>query len=623
MADIIVNNEYPAVQYEPASPEENGVYHEDREATLSSPTPGSQMFRTYNAQFNPGGDPPSWGFNNPDLPAYATVQNPDGSIHYFTNPEGMDTWTTWAGSGNNAVFNAVDYGMSTSDPSGVGNTAALQAAVNAAIEAGAAGGTVKIPAGVYKISGPVTISGVPGGLVIRGESAGTVLFQQGQPPPEGGSNQLCDTFDCSANTFATDYGIRFRDLTIQYESGLPPGSGTAIAINCTDSDYTTAENCAFVNCPQAFAAGSQGTRCLHSGLVGCSVYQDAYPNSTQVLLSGAEDFVVNCELFQMPMVGAPAGPGGCTGIAVGYGATACRIRGCHISDFYTGVSIGGEGHADDTWITDCKIDAAVALSIIAPNGGAIYGIYATACTFAMLEGYAAGTGPVTSGVLINQDSGSVASVVITGCIAYGFRNAGIEIDSGQNIVIVGGQYSSNGQGPSPTYLGAGTAFAGGQQVTISGADCSSINQFWQTKIHDAVKQPYALSITAAVEGLYVRGCNLTGYKSATGPVYASSAGTKIEITNCPGYNDLNTEVNGSNAPLTALSAAESTPPYYGPSLVIFSNPNGVGGWTSIDVHIGGPAIYPMGFGTIHLANPRDRFYFSTAPSTLKFRWVGK
>jgi hypothetical protein len=50
-------------------------------------------------------------------------------------------------------------------------------------------------------------------------------------------------------------------------------------------------------------------------------------------------------------------------------------------------------------------------------------------------------------------------------------------------------------------------------------------------------QPYALSITGAAAGLYVRGCNFTQYGSS-GPVYSSASGAVVEITDCAGYNDL-------------------------------------------------------------------------------------
>jgi hypothetical protein len=79
---LVSNIEYPATLYEPAAPEVNGVYHEDREVNLSGAVGASQMYRTYNAQLNPAGG--NWIIQTAGLPAYATVQNPDGSIHYYT-----------------------------------------------------------------------------------------------------------------------------------------------------------------------------------------------------------------------------------------------------------------------------------------------------------------------------------------------------------------------------------------------------------------------------------------------------------------------------------------------------------------------------------------------------------
>jgi transposase InsO family protein len=79
--------------------------------------------------------------------------------------------------------------------------------------------------------------------------------------------------------------------------------------------------------------------CGNRGLIGCTVYQDAngYGNSTQVLLSGPEASVQYSDLYQKPM--PKGGPTGCTGISVNNSADSCRVYGCHISDFYTGISV--------------------------------------------------------------------------------------------------------------------------------------------------------------------------------------------------------------------------------------------------------------------------------------------
>ncbi|HLY00959.1 MAG TPA: hypothetical protein VKR56_00530 [Candidatus Cybelea sp.] len=152
---LVSNIEYPATLYEPALPEINGVYHEDREVNLTGVPGQSQMYRTYNAAFDLVFM--NWAVQTAGLPAYATVQNPDGSIHYFT----LNTATgQWEGSGNNAVYNAVDYGLNINDAVGADNQAALQAAVDDVITAG--GGRVVIPAGTYAIAGTITISGLTG-----------------------------------------------------------------------------------------------------------------------------------------------------------------------------------------------------------------------------------------------------------------------------------------------------------------------------------------------------------------------------------------------------------------------------------------------------------------------------
>jgi hypothetical protein len=206
--NVPVNGSYPAVEFQPL--ESNSVAHTDQEVTDSSDL--SRMYRTYNAQYNGT----EWKtLTTGTSAAYATVQNPDGSIHYYTNPDRASTWTSWAGSANNAVYNAVDYGLvegaGQSQATRAANVAAIQAAITAAIAKvvpgkSNGGGTVVIPAGIYELGGTtdpvaaatITISGVTGGLTIRGESAGTTLWQYGTPPSSGtGENNAADIFDIS------------------------------------------------------------------------------------------------------------------------------------------------------------------------------------------------------------------------------------------------------------------------------------------------------------------------------------------------------------------------------------------------------------------------------------------
>jgi hypothetical protein len=479
MSNVPVSGSYPAVEFQPS--ETNSVFHTDQEFTDSNSN--SHMFRTYNAQYTA----PFWNTLTSGVSdAYATVQNPDGSIHYYWNG-GVNQWTAWQGSGNNAVYNAVDYGLvagSVSPSQQQANVTAIGNAVSAAIN----GGTVVIPAGTYELSGTISVSGVTGGIVIRGESAGTILVQQGVAAGE--TMQAVDTFDVSNAGNPGQYGVRFRDLTISYPSGLTITSSGAVAINCVSGvESLTVEYCGFDNCPQAFAAGSSGSATF-CGLVCCTIFQTGYPGSTQVWLSGPECFTIDCNIYQTPMP-THDGPTGCTGILVGNGAVACQISGCHLADFSTGITIGGGDYAQFTKISDCEINCATALNIVPPtNAGLIYGVYVSDCSFAMIQGYTAPS--PTSGAYIDTNGGgntNVEGIFFVNCLAYGYQNAGLQVDRGQAVTVIGGKYSSNGTGPASTGDGAGIAITGTcNQVRIVGADCSGVFDFWGTT------QPYGVAV---------------------------------------------------------------------------------------------------------------------------------
>jgi hypothetical protein len=64
------------------------------------------------------------------------------------------------------------------------------------------------------------VSSVTGGIIIRGESAGTILVQQGIA--EGETMQAVDTFDVSDAGNPGQYGVRFRDLRPALKENLLP-----------------------------------------------------------------------------------------------------------------------------------------------------------------------------------------------------------------------------------------------------------------------------------------------------------------------------------------------------------------------------------------------------------------
>jgi hypothetical protein len=150
---------------------------------------------------------------------------------------------------------------------------------------------------------------------------------------------------------------------------------------------------------------------------------------------------------------------------------------------------------------------------------------------------------------------------------YGFGAAGIEIDSGQNIVISGGQYSSNGQSPpdGQAYLAAGIEVLGGEDITITGADCSGVNGAWSSVVAGATEQAYGIAVGEGASdvlivgcnltgnltnglyvfeldevtpfNVYVRDCDATGYSAWNVAINIASTATLVQVTNCAGYND--------------------------------------------------------------------------------------
>ncbi|MGA8661477.1 MAG: hypothetical protein WB644_04150, partial [Candidatus Cybelea sp.] len=441
-----------------------------------------------------------WSFVGVSM-AYATVQNPDGSIHYFTY-SGSTPWPTsaWQGSGNNAVYNAVDFGLVSgtdqSQTQRAANVAAIQNAVDAAIaliDENTGGGTVVIPAGTYELGGTtgglpatITMDGVTGGLTIRGESAGTTLMQYGTPPSGTGSYLAADIFYVTNSGSPNNWGIRFRDLFFRYDQGL---SGTGAAIDLEGGvAFTAAEDCGFLDCPQALFTSSEDPvdGILRCGLINCWVNQTKYGSSTQITLNGPECFVINCN------IALSATLSDCTGIAIMGSSLAvgCQIYGCHISAFSTGISIDS-GH--DIYITDCQIDDDEIGLIIQPAGtGKTYGVYVSSTTFQ------APTSPQVqaSGVVIDTNgTGVIEGVFLRDCMSYGFENAGVNIVSGKAITISGGKYSSNGSSPLTPSLGAGIAVTGAaSQVRIIGADCSGVYDFVGTT------QPYGVAVSGSPSG---------------------------------------------------------------------------------------------------------------------------
>ena len=576
-SNIHITKTFPGVLYD--ATETSGTWHEDHEIS-------GAKYQAANAKFNEAMG--QWFSVDTTKPAYASVQNTDGSTSYLYMPPTTSGWATWQGAGQPVSYYAVNYGMTQSDTTGAINTPALAAAIAAAIaDPGNTGAIVHIPAGTYKLNGTITISDPTGksglGLVITGASGGTTLSQKAN----------VDIFDISPWTGGT--GVRIKDLYLQYGVGAGVSGNTAVNVNTSggnSAENITCERVYFDNCPMAFSAGPNSLQC---GLLDCTIdyHNSSLNGQTAVSLGGSENFVRGCVIRQSK----GNSPSGCIGVYV-TGAMTCYVSDTHISHFQTGVRIVG-GPTVETYFTNVHIDAWTTAVQIAPtaNTGQIYEIHFSNCTFSLSND---STTLASSGVTIGTDGGpnsNVAGIFFDNCSVFGFLNAGLEIDAGQNIVVTGGQYSSNGQNPSSTpYIGAGIAIRGGTEITIAGVDCSGISYYWQNVLKEGmtfVTQPYGITVNDLTSEVIIAGCNVTanatngivvsseaqlfpsnilirgcdasGYSSYGTAINIKPGETKVEVTDCAGYND-----RGSQAVLQSTIPPPTNPisnvsfGYYGP-----------------------------------------------------------
>ncbi|HVR45283.1 MAG TPA: glycosyl hydrolase family 28-related protein [Candidatus Binatia bacterium] len=600
MGDLPASGPYPGTTYTPQSPEQNGVYHEDREVSLLAGG-GSKMYRTYNAKFEPGSQ--NWAPDQSSLSAYATVQDSEGSIHHYK----LNSSGSWDGSHNNTVYNGVDFGMSANN-TGTQNHDALLEAVIAAVTNG---GIVFIPAGTYQITGTITVDlslnpGSDQGVVIMGVGGGTELIQQTTE----------DTF--SLTELTSGKGVRFKDLSFKYLqfTSVPSPAPAAIRIP-RDCIGVTCERVFFQDCPQALYLGNRANHC---GLIDCFINYDNLANQVMVYITGSDDFIHNCIFIQpsQSTVGTdpPDGPPGCTAIVIA-SASVVYITDTHITDFTTGINIqGGGSNPLDAYFSNVMCNCWSRGVMIQPVNSAaeIFQVFFSDCVFVRETD---STDSASIGVYIDSNLGpsaNVSDLFFDNCMCYSWNAAGIQINAGQNIVITGGRYGSNASSLSTSggIAITGTTSVMPANVTITGADFTA-----QLTAPTFPVQPHAISITAGVAGLYVRGCNLTDYTTTSPPIYtSSSAGTQIEITDCAGYNDKGTMLQHAIPPpgtITNTSAWNNAPQgWFGPIAFYVTGAGDVSvgnATTQYDTHLSDGA-YELSPGEVAvLQNPSGATHF--------------
>lgn len=480
------------------------------------------------------------------------------------------------------IYNALFLGM---DPTASDNSAAFLTAVTHALAgtgthyAGQEGGLLLIPSGTYKFTNTISLlASTLGdqGLVIMGTGGSTELVLN--LAHAGGDFITLDGFHSGK-------GIRFENLRISYSSTTLSGT----AIKTKDCQDVTCKNVFFQNCPQSLHCDNRSLQC---GLSDCTIeYFSGPAGQSSVVLNGSQDFVRACVIRQHPPGTSMPGPSMCTAISIGSASTAF-VSDTHIADFYTGIAISDL--ARDVFISNvfCQNYLNAVTITLSDNTRQINNIHFSDCNFAL--SFLGST--KTSGVVISLPSGAtnsqIAGIQFDNCVCYGWGNAGIEIDGGENITITGGQYSSNGQSPSETLLGAGIAITRGALITISGVDCSGINQFWEEKGMTPITQPCGIAISGGASNITISGCQLNSnsdygilidgnnelvltqhiyVRSCDGSLYSSYSSVlnvsgnavDIQVTSSAGYNDRAVPL-ASVIPTSGSSFSGPTHSYYGP-----------------------------------------------------------
>ncbi len=500
------------------------------------------MYRTYNARYNGT----NWTYVKPSTPlAYATVQNPDGSLHFLSVVgSAIPSWTKWNGSGNNNVFNAVDFGLSTSDPSGgVDNVSALTTAI--AVASAAGGGTIFIPSGTYPLNGTINISTAMmdlAGIIIAGMAGSTKLVQYGGVP-------TFSITDWTSGSFGR--GFRFQDLILDTNQ-MPVTTVEAYMIYVTASQNVTCSRVFFANCPAAMYLDNNALQC---GLFDCTIEYDEGPSdATMITLGGSENYVVNGVIRQ------GGSQTGCFGVQVSPRGGGAYLTNLNISEFDTGIAVtGSSANLLHAFISNVHCEANVNAVTIQPAAATpnINQVFFSNCDFARTSD----SSYVDAGVLISlPNGGTISDVFFNNCMSHDWAGPGIQVDAGQDIVINGGRYGMNATASSMTTSGAIAITGAATRVSIVGADCSGVIPSYHSQPPADGPQPHGISVTGAVTDMAVRGCNLTNNPS--GALYVPTANTDLRATDCAGYNDQATPLVNGLPPLNEFSNISLS--YYGP-----------------------------------------------------------
>jgi parallel beta-helix repeat protein len=366
-------------------------------------------------------------------------------------------------------------GLSTAPGSGGSNASILQATIDLAQASGnPSGAIVLIPSfasgsggggTAYPLAPPsgTTIITIPGGsgyesspLLICGTGNGTQLSI------DFGSDSSSNTVFDIGNTAS----VTFQDLDVAFNRTFSV-VGTAFGFSGGANHKLfriLVNNCEY---PVVFdgTAGASMLQCQF-------VYSDSYPAGkagTAVKIIGASQTTLNQCLFFY--AGGFAEDDTLT-IQI-TDSSDTRITDTQCSSFATGITIGSSSSSTLTTgvsFTGVRVDAFGSCVNITPN---VFDVSFTDCHFqaggnwppsgtSSLPGIGVGT--------LGDANSTIDTVRFTGCTLTGntaVSNSafyGMQIAAGQNIQILGGNYSGNGET-------AGIAISGGLEIQIIGANC--------------------------------------------------------------------------------------------------------------------------------------------------------
>lgn len=505
------------------------------------------------------------------------------------------------------IFNVLDYGLTTTDETGVDNQMYLQQLVTNLLSTdpsftGGYGGTILFPSvGPFRIAGTITVGGsttsppnTPISLIFQGSG-----HQDAESPNLIQMSSGVDLFviDTNADNAGDDIGgTVFQDLTMIYNEPSPPAaSGAAIHV------VGAAQNVKLLRVVVIdFSQGVWFDNSLSCSMIDCEIYNAAtYGTALTIggadgLYSSIESYIAGCTFisFQNPQ-----------GIAVQvYGCEHLRMVNTRLEGYQQGIVIttaSANGNIRKLYFGNVSCfpsseesgtGAAVSITTSSTSNAAVCQIFFDSCEFG---GY--GSSYTGGGVYIaapGNVNAPIDQIRFLDCHCCLWAGPGINIAGGENIEILGGYFSCNGR-TAVGQLQSGILISGAAQaVRVTGAACN--NSVYNPDASPPAYAPATQHVGIYIEGsgasnvlishcglagnsanaivigagglsvsaVFIRGCNANGYgTSPNAAIDIIGEVANIQISDCAGYNDKGPSLSTS---MPSGTFSNTTFGYYGP-----------------------------------------------------------